>query len=312
MATSTADLELRVRFRHLRMLRTVAATGSLRAAAATLHLTQPALSKTLKELEQAFGYGLFTRSVRGLKPTARGEVVLRGAELLLAELDHLRVEADAAVDSEALTLRLGVPPFVALSTMPDVLHRLLAAARDIRVRLRENRVPQLFDGLLAGELDALLTNHAASLMTRSDASRLRYEKLGEEAFAVIAPAGHPLGRARRVTWSELAHAAWVLPDPNSLLRQTVEDCFVRDGVVPPAPIVESTSPVTNVRLAARGIGVTAVPARVTQEAEEAGAVVRVRVQPPLPAVAVALVYRASASAHPRITRLREALGLAKS
>ncbi|XXQ56132.1 LysR family transcriptional regulator [Xenophilus aerolatus] len=70
----------RLRFRHLQLLVALDRGGSLRAAAAVLHLTQPALSKALGEVESAFGFKLFTRGARGLTPTPQGALVVQGAD----------------------------------------------------------------------------------------------------------------------------------------------------------------------------------------------------------------------------------------
>ncbi|MCY7318138.1 MAG: LysR family transcriptional regulator, partial [Ramlibacter sp.] len=86
----TERLITRLRFRHLRLIAELERGGSLRAAAQALNLTQPALSKALGELEGAFGFPLFTRTARGVTPTAQGQRVLRGAGMLLSELAHLR------------------------------------------------------------------------------------------------------------------------------------------------------------------------------------------------------------------------------
>ncbi|MCB2070219.1 MAG: LysR family transcriptional regulator, partial [Ottowia sp.] len=86
-------LASRLRFRHLQLLVALRDHGSLHAAAEALSLTQPSLSKMLKEIELSFGRPLFERSARGVAPTPAGAVVLHGAALLLDELERLGREA---------------------------------------------------------------------------------------------------------------------------------------------------------------------------------------------------------------------------
>ena len=156
MSPSDARLATRLRFRHLQLLLALQRGGSLRAAAQTMNLTQPALSKALGEIESAFGVPLFDRTARGLTPTARGRVALHGAALLLAELGHLQQEVTGA--EPAVLLRVGAPPFVAQGYLPPVFARLTAAPVSMRVVLLEERVPLLLRALAAGEVDALVSS----------------------------------------------------------------------------------------------------------------------------------------------------------
>src|SRR5258706_6190309 len=121
----------RLRFRHLQMLAALDETGGIRRASARLNRTQPAISKSLPELEGAFGFALFERTPRGLVPTAQGTVVVRGAALLVNEARQLHAEAHAAEADQAATLRIGTIPFLAHSLVPRVLAKLSE-----RVRLR--------------------------------------------------------------------------------------------------------------------------------------------------------------------------------
>lgn len=300
----TERLITRLRFRHLRLITELRRGGSLRAAAQVLHLTQPALSKALGELEGAFGFALFTRTARGLTPTAQGEVVLRGADMLLSELAHLRAEA-AVGDNPAPVVRVGAPPFVAQGYLPAVLARLVQREPPVRVQLLEERVPLLLEALAAGQLDALVTSYPAQ-MPELGGVQLRFEKLFDAEFFVIAPPDHPLTRARQVDWQRLAVQPWVMPAPTSMLRRLIEQGFLQAGLVPPVPVVESTSPVTNVQLVAAGLGLSAAPAATVRHELAIGRIKRVRVAPAIAPGPVALICRAGV-ANPRVALLREAL-----
>ncbi len=300
----TERLVTRLRFRHLRLIVELRRGGSLRAAAQALNLTQPALSKALGELEGAFGFALFTRTARGVAPTAHGEVAVRGAEMLLAELAHLRVEA-AAGDSVAAVVRVGAPPFVAQGYLPAVLARLAQSDPPVRLQLLEERVPLLLEALAGGRLDALVSSYPAQMPELSGV-QLQFEKLFDAEFFVIAPPGHPLARARQVDWQRLAAEPWVMPAPTSMLRRLIEQGFQQAGLVPPRPIVESTSPVTNVQLVAAGLGLSAAPAATVRHELATGRVKRVRVVPAIAPGPVALICRAGVP-NARVQLLRAAL-----
>ena len=303
----TDRLAARLRFRHLQLITELQRSGSLRAAAQPLNLTQPALSKALREIETAFGFTLFARTARGLTPTAQGAVVVRGAAMLLEELAHLRAEAAAGESAMAL-MRIGAPPFVAQDYLPAVLARLALRKPLVRTQLTEDRVPILLESLAAGKLDALVTSYPAQ-MPELASSNLVFEKLFDTDFAVIAPPSHPLARVRQVDWQRLAGEPWVMPASTSMLRRLIDDSFTRAGIAPPPPVVESTSPVTSVRLVAAGLGVSAVPASTMRRELALGLVKRVRVTPAIASSTVALIYRANVT-NLRVAILRQALGLA--
>lgn len=301
-------LVAKLRFRHLRLLKEVHATGSLRAAGHSLNLTQPAISKALTEIEGAFGFPLFVRTARGLTPTEQGSVVLRGATLLLEELHHLRAEA-AAVDRFTAQVRIGAPPFLAQTYMPDVIARLVKQESPVRVQLLEDRVPALIEALGRGELDALVTTFPLQML-ESDAEAFEYVKLFEVQFAVVASPRHPLVRARRVQWARLAQESWVMPVQGSMGRKLIEDCFTHAGVPMPVPVIESTSPTTSVQFVGAGLGIGIVPdvALLHHSALRAGAVKQIRVTPEPPASVVALIVR-KGPGNSRVALLKKALEL---
>lgn len=296
-------LASRLRFRHLQLLLALEKGGSLRAAAQALNFSQPALSKALAEVEAAFGLPLFTRTARGLTPTPQGRAALRGALLLLQELEHVQDEARAA-GSAAAVVRIGAPPFVAHGHLPAVIARLAAATPRVHVELLEERVPLLVQALSEGRVDALVTSYPPP---SPDGSRggLRYEKLFDTDYAVIAPPRHALAGVRRVDWPSLAAHDWILPPRTSMVRRLVDDTFVRSGAVPPLPVVESTSPVTNVQLVAAGIGLAVVPLATLRHAGH-GLVVRVPAAPAIGPGPVGLVVRAGPE-NPRVDLVRQAL-----
>jgi LysR family transcriptional regulator, regulator of abg operon len=301
----------RLRFRHLQLIAEVERTGSLSRAADVLSLTQPALSKALKEVEDMLGFAVFHRGPRGLQKTTQGAIVVQGAALLLREMRHVHAEA-AAAGAEgqwAAVLRLGTSAFIAVSLLPPVIARLTTFSPPVAVRLREDSAPRLFEALLAGDLDALVTVYNPDVMASAAAGAVRFEKLSEEHYVVIAPPGHALARARSVSWQTLADAAWVLTRKPSLARVFVEDSFRRHGLAPPTPLCETDGPVTAARLVAAGVALSSVPESMAHDALRNKTIRLVKVQTPLPSATLGLVYRTAAADHPRVALLRQALNL---
>ncbi|MFZ4478863.1 MAG: LysR family transcriptional regulator [Rhodoferax sp.] len=302
-ATTLHRLVGKLRFRHLKLLVILRSSGSLHAAAAQLNQTQSALSKSLGEIESAFGSPLFTRSPRGLAPTARGQIAIDGAALLLRELEH--VGGEVMNEPATSVLRIGAPPFVAHGYLPKVMASLLRHTPSLRLQLLEERAPVLFDSLLAGKLDALLTIYPPDLFQVKGES-LKVEKLFDAQFVVIAGHDHPLTRRRSVSWERLGEVSWVVPSQGSMLRRVVEESFHRAGLRAPTPRIESTSPTTNLQLVAAGLGVGVVPLQTLLASEAKGLVKPIRVMPGLTSVPVALITREGIDNH-RVKLLREAL-----
>jgi len=307
MADPPASLVTRLRFRHLRMLVELERCGSIGKAAAALHLTQPALSKMLQEVEQAFGFALYHRDARGLRPTAQGEAALLGARVLLQELGHVHESVVASGQQPAAVLHLGVPSAVAAGALPDVLRRLHEDGPPVLVKLREEPVPALFDALVAGELDALLTSFTAAALADDRPVRLVYELCVDHAYAVIAPSAHPLAGRRRVGWQDLLEERWILPERNLLSRQGLDAYFVQAGIALPQPAITSNHPATNVQLVAAGLGISSVPESVIGAEERTGRIVRLPVPMHARRVPTALIYRAGTARHPVLQRLRQAV-----
>jgi LysR family transcriptional regulator, regulator of abg operon len=294
----------RMRFSHLQMLVELERNGSVSAAAEALHLSQPAVSKALGEVERALGFELFTRGAKGLKPSQKGEIVLRGATVLLKELGHVVNDAQQAGPEARSTVRLGGVRYTAQALAPLLLRRMAKGSGAWQFEIVEHDATELLDAVLRGDLDAALIGYSA--ISGRGNQRLRYDKLSEERFVVVAAAAHPLARRRRVTWAELIAEPWILQNPGSFLRQAIETRFVAEGIPAPAPWIVSNSPATNLNLVAQGLGIASVPASMVGDAERAGRVVRVRVLPEIEPAAVAIVYRDGTQDQPRIAALREA------
>lgn len=280
-------LASQLRFRHLQLLSALQERGTLRGAAEAMNLTQPALSKALSQIEEAFGVQLFSRTARGVVPTAQGQVALHGATILLSEMAHLQQEVTRRVPM--LVLRIGAPPFVAHGYLPEILCQLASAPKPLQVSLVEERVPALMHALSNGQLDALVSSFPADA-PKDSTFELRYEKLFDAPYTVIAPPKHHLAGRRRLAWSVLDREHWILPAHTALVRRLFDGRFLQEGLPPPVPLIESTSPTTNIKLVEKGAGVAIVPAVSASEALKQRRVVKLDVADGL-SVPVALIRR---------------------
>lgn len=242
MSNSPDYLVRRLRLRHLELLVALADQGTMRAAATRLHLSQPALSKMLGELEAGFGVRLFERSPQGLSPNALGEAVTYRARVMLGELARSKDEVDALRTGAEGVLRIGTLSVTA--AVPQALVHLRDGVPGARVQIQEGRVREMIQRLLDGELDCVFGAITPEVLTSGLLALLRPEVLLEDELCVLCAADHPLARTRKLRWGDLHGRAWVAPPKDTLVRQALMTAFLNEGLEPPEPAIEVLSSVT--------------------------------------------------------------------
>jgi len=131
-----------MRLQDLRLLLTLAETGTLRACAERLHVTQPALTKALKQLEAELGTALFFRTAKGMRLAPAGEVLAARAMNVMRELDHAREEVASLTQSVQSTVTLGVSPAAAIVLAPGAIARLRSRWPQVKVRVVDALYPK--------------------------------------------------------------------------------------------------------------------------------------------------------------------------
>ncbi|MDH1702958.1 LysR substrate-binding domain-containing protein [Comamonas terrigena] len=268
-ATPLPQLELarrlaqRLKMKHLLLLVAIAEQRSLTRVAEQLATSQPAITQALAELEALFGAPLFTRSSRGMAPTDLGALVLARARTLLADLDHWALDMAAVAQERAAHLQVGVIPFLPGRMLAQAIDRTRLQGRRITVTLHESTSDQLLERLRAHELDCVVGRTSAIL----NMDGLQHTVLYAQAPQLVAHRKLAARLARRpLDWAGLAELDWVLGPRNTPMREQITDFFLRAGVEPPPPYVESLSAkVIGELVAANERAVSIVPADIAQE-----------------------------------------------
>jgi LysR family transcriptional regulator, cyn operon transcriptional activator len=210
--------------RHIRYLKAVADHGSFTRAAQALHVSQPALSQQVKELEAQVGAQLLDRSGRQIRPTDRGAIYLHHAGRALAELEEATRAVRDVEDLSIGSLRLGVTLSVATYLLGPLMARFRAGypgiALVVRVAPQEAIEPALRDdeldlGLGFGDLPA---------------DDLETIPLHNEQPTLIVGAAHPVTRKASLTAAELATTPLALLDPSFSTRRRVDHYFRSHGL----------------------------------------------------------------------------------
>ena len=226
----------RIRLRHLHTFVAVAQQGTLGRAAETLNLSQPALSKTLNELEQLTGTRLFERGRLGAQLTLVGEQFLTHA---VKVLDALNTAGQALNRKEGLTsdiVRIGALPTAALGILPSVIGQFHQQQKDITLQVATMNNTMLLAGLKSGEIDIGIGRMSDPELM----SGLNYELLFLESLKLVVRPGHPLLQ-ETVTLSRVMEWPVVVSPKGTLPRQNAETLLQSQGCKIPSGCIETLS-----------------------------------------------------------------------
>jgi len=211
----------------LRAVDAIEAQRSLLKASAALGISQPALTKSLQELEDILQLRLFERHSRGVRPTEAGVVFVRAARRILAEVRRLDEDLDLLSGPGTGSVALGALPVAASGILPGVLARLRAAHPGIKVRLEQGRSEELLPLLASGELDLIV----GRLYEPGVPDGFLREPLWTEPISVLARAEHPIFRDK-VTVDALRRYDLVLPTVSQRVGQEIEHLLSLLGLTP--------------------------------------------------------------------------------
>ncbi|WP_119166569.1 LysR substrate-binding domain-containing protein [Algihabitans albus] len=243
MTRSLISLQ-RISVRQLRLLVAVAETGSMVRAAEVIGLTQPAVTKSIRDLEEDLRVELFVRGRRGVEPTIYGRTLVQHARLVLAQLAHA---AEALEDlSHGTGGRVVVGTLLAASAwlLPRAIARLRRERPKVVIEVVEGTNERLQPMLLHGDLDMVI----GRLSEVRHRSGVRQEQIYAEEIVILARPDHPLLACETTTLADLQRAEWILPPPETTLRRQLEKAFFDVGLEPPVAVVQSLSLPTNRRL----------------------------------------------------------------
>ncbi|WP_139982379.1 LysR family transcriptional regulator [Nocardioides litoris] len=239
--------------RRLLILRDVARAGSISAAARTLGWTQPAVSQHLARLERDAGAPLLLRGPGGVTPTEAGELLLRRADVVAAELHAAEEELAALTQLRAGRVRLVAFPSAAATLVPEAVGALAAAHPDVTVGLEEAEPPEALAAVASGDADlALVFGYDGP---PAGLGPLVWQRLLDEAVHLVVPPGRR-GPGRRGL-AALAADDWI--GGCVRCRTHLVECCEAAGFTP--TVRHTTDDYVVVQaLVARGLGVTVLPA----------------------------------------------------
>ncbi len=235
---------------HLRVFTSVAEHGGFSRAALVLRISQPAVSKSVRELEREVGSQLFERGGRAPRLTEAGSVLFtRGRELFAVERsaeEELRVLRGLAGG----VLRIGASTTVVTYVLPPYLARFHAAHPLVQLRVASANTRDIARRLLERRLDIALVEGPV------DDPRLEVRAWRDDELVVIGPADHPLASRRRVPLDEIAAEPFIVRERGSGTRRVAEQVLAARGVTLRAALqLESTEAIKQAVAAGLGLAI---------------------------------------------------------
>jgi DNA-binding transcriptional LysR family regulator len=219
--------------RQLEVLKAVAEAGSMVKAGRLLHMTGPAITQQVQQLERVLGMPVFDRLGRRLQLTAAGDRALTAANAVHSRLGMLAKEMDALRKRDDGTLHLGI-----LATATHILPPLLAEFRrrapGIAVHMAVSTREELSRRVLDGDVDLALMGRGAETGTEEAAAsgRLVREPFASNPHVIIAWPGHPLAGTRGIAPIELRQESLVQREPGSGTRAMLDAFLAMHRIVP--------------------------------------------------------------------------------
>jgi DNA-binding transcriptional LysR family regulator len=294
-----------VKLQNLHVFMTVAETGSMSGAAKRLNTVQPAVSRSVAELERAFGIRLLDRHRQGVTPTEYGRALLDCSTAAFDDLRRGVREIESLADPDAGEVRIGCSPPLAANYVPTVVDRVSRRKPRVVMELIIGYTEALHRELRERKIDLWIArtfNHVRD-------ARLNHERLFDDPFVVVAGSSSPWSRRRRMALADLVDEPWTLPPLGSLVGSHLAEAFRASGLEYPRAALTTLSPEARFRLLATGRFLTMMSASALRFPVQSREFKALPIELPVPAVPVSIVtlkHRAlNPTAHLFIQHARE-------
>jgi LysR family transcriptional regulator, pca operon transcriptional activator len=232
---AAANTVKHLKLRHLSCALDVARTGSVSAAAQALCVTESAVSKTLRELEEQLGVRLFERSRKGMALTESGRQFTNYAHSALEALHTGVAVASGQRIEPATVLKIAAMTVVSVTFLPELVRRFLAANRDSLVEISSGSGALLLERLREGNVELVL----GRCPPRKEMTGLVFEQLYVDRHIFVARKGHPLSALSKVAPSRIGAFPIVMPPRESPLWEEIHQFFLARNMRPTAAQIEA-------------------------------------------------------------------------
>lgn len=271
----------------LRHLLAIAEFGGLRRAARHLGVAQPAITRSIRDLEHELGLTIFVRSATGMQLTPIGEALVRRCKVVQTELDRAVDEVLQLKGQGAGTVSVGLSTAPHVSLLPRVLDPFRRRYPNARLEITEGLFPAMEADIRNGTIDFYI----GPLSENQSGGEMAIEKLFDNRRVVMARPGHHLAAARSL--SDLVGANWVATSVTSNSDAELKPIFDAAGLPPPHISVQAHSGLSMITVAASSDLLALLPQQWLVFAKQTRLLSHIRLDEKLEAPAICLVRRAS-------------------
>ena len=293
--------DMPVNYHKLRDLLAVAETGSISAASRRLGLSQPVLSRNLRQLEKQFGATMLHRSPKGVVLTEYGRALAARARLIDAEARRAREEIAQMTGSKAGTISLATAPVPMMMVIPQAVSLMRRQFPDVRVQITEVVYPTVMHTFRESSIDFAVGPVPESGLPPD----YRVERLFDIELVVVVKRGHRAARARSL--KDLVGEEWIVTGPYAGPGAVIERTFVKYGIAAPRYSMLCDSVAAALHMLAHSELVSFVPRPPAVLAERAGEVVIVPVKERAEPVTISVFMPAQAILTPAAQALVSAI-----
>lgn len=212
--------------RYLRHFLAVYELGSLGRAANFLHISEPALSKSIRRLEDLLQVRLLDRGPRGMTPTLFGDSLAEHARLIRSEVDHAIGELDELRGVSKGVIRIGARPSIGAIILPRAIARLQAERPGVKAIVREGLMANMIYEVIDGNLDFIVVTMSEEVPDPN----LIQEPLADSPAQIVVKSDHPLTTLKEVKPSALRDYPWVLPGKSDPVRLQIDKLIEQNNI----------------------------------------------------------------------------------
>jgi LysR family transcriptional regulator, regulator of abg operon len=280
-----AGISSTVKLHHLRDLLAVAEQGSLRAAARQLGIAQPAITRSIQELERDLGVPLFERKARGVTPTAMGDALIRRAKSVNNELLRARDEIEQLRGMTHGTVRVALSMVPHMALLPYTLRPFRVRYPNVHLDIIDAVFPTVASEMIDRTIDCYIGPPPEHLP-----DGLITEKLFDNTRVILGRKGHPLRQAKSLR--ELADAEWVTTSITAKAEHELGPLFLQHRLPPPKLVLQAHSALTLIVSLIYSDLLTMLPSQWTTFQPMSDALQTIDVSERLPAPPICIIQRA--------------------
>ncbi|MDM0036866.1 LysR substrate-binding domain-containing protein [Variovorax sp. J22P271] len=274
-----------MKFNQLQAVTAVAEQGSLRAAARHLGMSQPALTRSIGELERELGATLFERRARGMAPTPVGEVFIRRARVIGSEARRAQEEVSQFLGGDQGDVEVCLSIVAHMTLLPTALPQFQKRYARTRLRIVEGSFPAAEPRLRDGSMDFYI----GPSPERAPSREFAVEKLFDNTRAVFARRGHPRAKARSL--AELTDEVWATTGITTRAESEFAQLFARHKLPPPRTTIQADSMLSLMTTLMSSDALAVTLRQYSEFPLTRNALQVIEVKEPLPAPSVVLIRR---------------------